>query len=96
MPTSIVTTDDLRELKVELLEQFKKLLQEHAGQPVKKWLKSTDVRDLLGISASALQCLRDSKQLPFSRVGGIIFYDYEDIQEMIKSKQIKGKQLASQ
>ena len=33
MPAQIVTTDDLRELKVELLEDFKKLLKKHGGQP---------------------------------------------------------------
>jgi len=31
MPTQIVTTDDLRELKIELLEDFKRLLKEHGG-----------------------------------------------------------------
>ena len=86
MPTLIVTTDDLRELKIELVQEFKKILQEQMGQPVKKWLKSTDVRDLLGISASTLQCMRDSNQLPFTRVGGVIFYDYEDIQKMLSTK----------
>ena len=95
MPATVVTTDDLRELKTELLDQIKKMLQEQLGQPVKKWLKSTDVRDLLGISASTLQCIRDSNQLPFTRVGGVIFYDYDDIQEMLRSKQVKIKKPAS-
>ena len=95
MPVKVITTDDLRELKVELLSQFKKMLQEQMGRPTKKWLKSTDVRDLLGVSASTLQNMRDSKQLPFTRAGGIIFYDYDDIQEMLRTKKIKEKPFTS-
>jgi hypothetical protein len=36
MPASIVTTDDLREFKMELLAEIKKLLQLLEGAPAKK------------------------------------------------------------
>ena len=35
MPTEIVTTDDLREFKIELLKEIKQMLAEHHGQPPK-------------------------------------------------------------
>ena len=43
MATEEITTDDLREFKIELLEDLKQLLKEHSGQPSKKWLKSAFV-----------------------------------------------------
>jgi len=86
MPAQIVTTDDLMEFKVELLESFKKLLKENSGQPVKKWLKSYEVRKILSISPGTLQNLRINGTLPFTKIGGVIYYDYADIQEMLQSR----------
>jgi hypothetical protein len=88
MATEIITTDDLREFKIELLEDFKKLLKEHSGQPSKKWLKSTEVRKLLGISHGTLQNLRINGTLPYTKIGGILYYDYEDIQKILMDKKI--------
>ncbi len=39
MPTEIVTTDDLREFKLELLKEIKLLFAAHHGQPTKKMVK---------------------------------------------------------
>jgi hypothetical protein len=83
MPTEIITTDDLREFKIELLDDFKRLLKEHAGQPTKKWLKSPEVRKLLDISPGTLQNLRINGTLPFTKMGGLIYYDYEDIKKFL-------------
>ena len=91
MPTEIVTTDDLRELKTDLLQEFKKLLNEHHGQPAKKWLKSWEVRKLLGISPGTLQNLRVNGSLPYTKVGGNIFYDYEDIRKMLEENQVNNR-----
>ena len=34
MPSEIVTTDDLREFKIELLVEIRRMLKEHRGQPM--------------------------------------------------------------
>ena len=39
MPTSIITTDDLREFKMELLDDIKSLLSKQASGKIKKYLK---------------------------------------------------------
>jgi hypothetical protein len=83
MPTQIVTTEDLRELKIELLEGFNQLLKEHVKQPSVKWLKSYEVRKLLNISAGTLQNLRLNGTLPFTKIGGVFFYDNDDIQKTL-------------
>lgn len=89
MPAEIVTTDDLRQFKVELLREFKRMLKEHHGEPSKKWLKSHEVKKLLGVSSGKLQHMRVSGSLPFTKIGGMIFYDYEDIRKMLEENQMK-------
>lgn len=91
MPAEIVTTDDLREFKVELLREFKRMLKEHHGQPSKKWLKSHEVRELLGVSPGKLQHMRVSGKLPFTKIGGMMFYDYDDIRKMLEENQHKSQ-----
>ncbi len=83
MATEIITQDDLREFKIELLADIKKLLKQNSGLNQKQWLKSYEVRELLNISPGTLQHLRVSGTLPFTKVGGTIYYDFTDIQSMI-------------
>lgn len=85
MPTQILTTEDLFTFKIELLEDLKKLIKENAGQPAKKWLKSYEVRKILSISPGTLQNLRLNGTLPFTKIGGVIYYDYNDIQNMLNA-----------
>lgn len=89
MPTEIVTTDDLREFKIELLDEMKKLLQENQGHPGKKWLKSCEVRELLGISQGTLQNLRSNGTLAYTKIGGTMFYDIENIKKMLEKNMVK-------
>lgn len=87
MPAEIVTTDDLRQFKIELLREFRRILKEHHGEPSKRWLKSYEVKELLGISPGKLQQMRVNGSLPFTKIGGMIFYDYDDIRKMLEASQ---------
>lgn len=86
MATAIITTDDLQTFKMELLEDIKRLLKESSGQPAKKWLKSYEVQKVLGISAGTLQTLRNNETIEYTKIGGVIYYDYNEIQKMLDSK----------
>ena len=86
MATEIITTDDLREFKTELLEEIRQLFKEHNGGPSKKWLKSYEVRKILNISPGTLQNLRLNGTLPYTKIGGVMYYDYADIQKMLQSR----------
>jgi len=86
MPTTIITTDDLREFKLELIEDIKKIIKESSGQQAKKWLKSHEVRKMLNISPGTLQNLRVNGTLPFTKIGGVIYYDSADIQQMLNTR----------
>jgi hypothetical protein len=79
----IITLADLADFKTELLEEIKKLLKPIAGQPGKKWLKSHEVRKLLDISVGTLQTLRSNRTLEYTKIGGVIYYDIDDINKMM-------------
>ena len=85
MPSEILTTDDLREFKIELFAELKKLIKENQGFTTKKWLRSGEVRKLLGISPGTLQNMRVNGTLPFTKMGGVLYYDSGDIQKILES-----------
>jgi len=90
MPTAIITTDDLREFKLELLDEIKKLLNEkHSKMTKKEWLRSTQVMDMLQISMTTLHGLRVKGTLPFIKIGGLIFYEAGEIEKVLKENTVK-------
>ena len=89
MPTSIITTDDLRDFKLELLDDIKKILSKQDNGKLKKYLKSSEVMDLLQVSPGTLQNLRINGTLPYTKVGGIIYYDAEEIQNIMTSNRVQ-------
>jgi len=91
MPTSIITTDDLREFKMELLDDIKNLLFKQATGKLKRYLKSSEVMEMLQVSPGTLQNLRINGTLPYSKVGGIIYYDTEDIQKTMSQNRVDNK-----
>ncbi len=84
MAATIITPEDLQNFKQELLAEIQKLLSQRQTTPNRKWLKSNEVRRLLLLSPGTLQNLRINGTLPFTKIGGVIFYDYDDIQKMIE------------
>ena len=89
MPTSIITTDDLREFKMELLEELKTLFTKQNSGTLKRYLKSSEVMDLLQISPGTLQNLRINGTLPYTKVGGIIYYDVQEIHRVMDENRVK-------
>jgi hypothetical protein len=84
MAATIITLEDLQNFKQELLTEIQKLLSQRQTTPARKWLKSNEVRRLLLVSPGTLQNLRVNGTLPFTKIGGVIFYDYDDIHKMIE------------
>ena len=78
----VVTKRDLLNFGNALLNEIKSTTAA-AEQPA-QWLKSSEVRKLLKISAGTLQNLRINGTLHFNRIGGIIYYKYDDIKRMLE------------
>jgi len=83
MNLEIITKEDLREFKSELLTEIRQLIQPGQGQS-KKWLKSVEVRKLLNISPGTLQNLRINDTLNYTRIGSIIYYKQEAINKLLE------------
>lgn len=86
MNIEFITRDDLEKFKKDLLEEIRQLItrQPIAAEPSKAWLKSIEVRNMLGISIGTLQNLRLNGTLPFSKIGGLLYYKYEDILKLME------------
>lgn len=89
MAATIITTEDLMEFKMELLDDIKDLLAKQSKGSLKRYLKSSEVMDLLQISPGTLQNLRINGTLPYTKVGGIIFYDAEEIQKVMEANRVR-------
>jgi len=88
MAISVVTQDDLKQFKSELLNEIKDLiLSKESG---KRWLRSHEVRKLLGnISPGKLQDMRNKGEIPFRRIGGTLFYDPIEVSKVMQQVQLK-------
>ncbi|MBN9294005.1 MAG: helix-turn-helix domain-containing protein [Flavobacteriia bacterium] len=89
MATQIITLEDLENFRLTLVENIRELLSEN--QPVGEtpeeeniWLKSHQVQRMLGISPGTLQNLRINGTLPYSKIGGVIFYDRREILKVME------------
>ena len=89
MPATVITTDDLRAFKTEIIREIKVILEKNSTPgPQKKWLRSGEVTKLLQISPGTLQALRISGKLSFTKIGRLTYYSYPEIERLIDGNQI--------
>jgi DNA-binding Xre family transcriptional regulator len=91
MPASIVTSDDLEKLKEEMLYEIKEILIKYERITIDRWIKSGKVMDKLEISPGTLQNFRINQTIPFTKLGGIIYYDETKINEIMVKNETKSK-----
>ena len=82
MGETIATLSDLERMKTEIIQAVREASLSSPAV-VKKWLRSQDVRKLLGVSSSTLQTMRIKGEIPFSKISGIIYYPAEGIQNLL-------------
>lgn len=87
----LLTIGDLENFKTDLLERITELLKGAGTQTAKEWLRSSEVRKLLGISHGTLQNLRINGTLSYTKIGGILYYKQEDIVKLLESGNSKPK-----
>jgi len=80
--SQLVSKADLLELKKDLVAEIKSL---NPGGAEKKFLRSKQVEELLGISSSSLQNFRIKGIIPFKKVGGTLFYNVDRIKEVLEN-----------
>ncbi len=82
-PNELVTKEALDAFEKRILEKIESLLRPEKSQN-KQWLKSKDVRKLLNISPGTLQNLRVNGTLAYTKIGGMMYYKFEDIQKVLE------------
>jgi hypothetical protein len=83
MNLDLLTREDLQIFKRELLEEIRQILQPHTEK--KDWLKSSDVQKILDCSAGTLQNLRINGTLPFTKIGGTIYYAHNEVMKVLQA-----------
>lgn len=83
MPVEILTKEDLSAFRIQLLHDIKQIL--NCQKAPENWLRSSDVRRKLKISAGTLQNMRINgtlrgKQLPNSRIW---YYREDEINKLL-------------
>ena len=84
----LITVDDLHEFKKQLVDELLVALKSEKGGSAKKWMKSHEVKRLLKISPGTLQTLKSSGIIPYTKIGGVHFYDYDDIQRLLEAGKV--------
>jgi len=89
MKAYLFSENELYKFKQEILDEIREVLNPQE-QVKKKWLRSREVRKLLGnISHGKLQDMRNKEEIPFTRIGGTIFYDPDEIKKIMELKMQK-------
>jgi hypothetical protein len=83
----LITKDDLEKFKQELFAELRRPSYKlNKKEEQKEWLKSFEVRKMLNIAPGTLAKLRSIGTLPFTKVGGLMFYKHEDILKLMEGK----------
>jgi len=93
MEIDIVTKQDLKAFKSEILEEIRVIFQDKGNQmnsTDRSWLRSAEVRKMLRISPGTLQNLRINGTLPYRKIGGTMNYQRQDIHNMMEGKRDNG------
>jgi len=90
MITPILTREDLDRFKQDVINEIKSLIENRKVES-KKWIKNNDVKKMLNISHSTLQSLRANGTLSYTKVGGTIYYDAEEIDRILEENKVSNR-----
>jgi len=81
MELDLITKNDLLVFKQELFAELSKSFA--IAKPIKKWLKSNEVKEILDCSSGTLQNLRIKGTLNPTKIGGTWYYDSDQVQNLL-------------
>ena len=78
---------------MERLNEFLERQQESASRtPLAEWMDNSDVMRALNISQRTLQTLRSNGMLPYSQIGGKLYYRRADIETLLDRNYVATKE----
>ena len=90
MHLPIITKEDLERFKQDVINELKNAIEGRSNLKV-RWIKSAEVKELLGVSNSTLQNLRSNGTLSYTKVGGSIYYNIDEIEKLMEENKISNK-----
>jgi len=79
----IATKKDILNLRQDLINEFTTIVERHVKSE-KEWLRSHEIKKLLGISTGTLQNLITKGTLKPKKIGGILYFSMSDIRKLLK------------
>lgn len=86
MLIEFVTKEEFTSFKEEIISELRNIFSTQPNN--KKWLKSSEVKKMLGISAGTLQTLRTNGTLPYTKMGGTMYYEHKDVESILINNKI--------
>lgn len=86
MKVEFITKEDFEQFKSDIANMITTLTN---NSKPKTWLRSSEVREMLGISPGTLQNMRIHGYIPYSKVGGSLFYDLKDIEDVLEKNKTR-------
>jgi hypothetical protein len=86
MPAEVLTKEDLEVFRIQLLHDIKNIVSTVIKPVTEKpeGFKTSDVRKMLGCSVNKLVSLRISRKLRTKKIGGTVYYNKEDIKQLLE------------
>lgn len=86
MQVELVTRQDLEAFRKDLVRELAEVIRQQPGEKHKEWLRSKEVRQMLGgISANTLQNLRVKGLLSPTKIEGVFFYKLSEIEALLNA-----------
>jgi hypothetical protein len=85
MSINMITMQELLVVKAEILQEIRTLMTTTPSKvPQRQWLKTWEVKEMLGISLGTLRNMRKNGEIEYTKVGGLLFYNYHHIMQLIE------------
>ena len=78
---NLVTVQDLQKMKEEIISKIALMTDKATSQ--KEWLRSAEVMEMLSISTGTLQNLRINDEIPYTKIGGTLYYERKAILKVL-------------
>ena len=73
--------EDVKLIRDSIISELKNLMDKNTSN---KWMKSKEICELLGISNSKLTDMRNNRNISFSQIGKVYYYNVDDINKLLE------------
>lgn len=69
----------------DLITEIKEMLYDFQNNSSKNWLRTSEAAEYLGLSETQIHTLKRNGILPFTKLGGSIYFKRQDIDEVLEA-----------